>query len=150
MLQPSSIQKSALTDAQRGNSLHCTAENSLPLPNFQAEAYFVCHIGPIFQISLMYAFIGCPQSVLHLEEVRSQLYTTHIQHSNTFSLQQYLRYITLHLLEGLRRHFAQLQEYFFFSFFWTNKKSMHQHAFVVCSLCISQLIAMICTKYKKH
>ena len=22
------------TDAQRGNSLHCTAENSLPLPNF--------------------------------------------------------------------------------------------------------------------
>ena len=25
-----------------------------------AEAYFVCHIGPIFQISLIYAFIGCP------------------------------------------------------------------------------------------
>ena len=24
------------------------------------EAYFVCHIGPIFQISLIYAFIGCP------------------------------------------------------------------------------------------
>ena len=24
------------------------------------EAYFVCHIGPIFQISLLYAFIGCP------------------------------------------------------------------------------------------
>ena len=24
---------------------------------------FVCHIGPIFQISLIYAFIGCPQSV---------------------------------------------------------------------------------------
>ena len=22
------------TDAQRGNGLHCTAENSLPLPNF--------------------------------------------------------------------------------------------------------------------
>ena len=25
-----------------------------------AEAYFVCHISPIFQISLIYAFIGCP------------------------------------------------------------------------------------------
>ena len=26
--------RSRTTDAQRGNSLHCTAENSLPLPNF--------------------------------------------------------------------------------------------------------------------
>ena len=36
-----------------------------PTPNFlgTAEAYFVCHIGPIFQISLIYAFIMCPQSV---------------------------------------------------------------------------------------
>ena len=25
-----------------------------------AKAYFVCHFGPIFQISLIYAFIGCP------------------------------------------------------------------------------------------
>ena len=25
------------TDAQRGNILHCTAENSLPLPNFQVR-----------------------------------------------------------------------------------------------------------------
>ena len=25
-----------------------------------AEAYFVCRIGPNFQISLIYAFIGCP------------------------------------------------------------------------------------------
>ena len=25
-----------------------------------AKAYFVCHIGPIFQISLIYASIGCP------------------------------------------------------------------------------------------
>ena len=24
------------------------------------EAYFVCHMGPNFQISLIYAFIGCP------------------------------------------------------------------------------------------
>ena len=37
-----------------------------PTPKFlvTAEAYFVCHIGPNFQISLIYAFIGCPQSVL--------------------------------------------------------------------------------------
>ena len=27
-------------------------------------AYFVCLIGPIFQLSLIYAFIGCPQSVV--------------------------------------------------------------------------------------
>jgi hypothetical protein len=25
-----------------------------------AKAYFVCHIGPNLQISLIYAFIGCP------------------------------------------------------------------------------------------
>ena len=25
-----------------------------------AEAYFVCHIGPKFQISLIYVLIGCP------------------------------------------------------------------------------------------
>ena len=33
-----------------------------PNPKFlgTAEAYFVCHIGPKFQISLIYAFIGCP------------------------------------------------------------------------------------------
>ena len=30
-------QKPRTTDAQRGNSLHCTAENSLPLPNFQVR-----------------------------------------------------------------------------------------------------------------
>ena len=35
---------------------------STPTPKFlgTAEAYFVCHIGPNFQISLIYAFIGCP------------------------------------------------------------------------------------------
>ena len=37
-----------------------------PTPKFfgMAAAYFVCHIGPIFQVSLIYAFIGCPQFVL--------------------------------------------------------------------------------------
>ena len=36
-----------------------------PTPKFlgMAAAYFVYHIGPFFQISLIYAFIGCPQSV---------------------------------------------------------------------------------------
>ena len=36
-----------------------------PNPKFYgtAKAYFVCHIGAFFQISLIYAFIGCPQSV---------------------------------------------------------------------------------------
>ena len=44
------------TDAQRRNSLHCIAENSIPIPNLlgMAEAYFVCHIGPIFQMSLIW------------------------------------------------------------------------------------------------
>ena len=41
-------------------SLH--GQKSTPNPKFlgTAEAYFVCHIGPNFQISLIYAFIGCP------------------------------------------------------------------------------------------
>ena len=41
-------------------SLHGRKFN--PNPKFlgTAEAYFVCHIGPSFQISLIYAFIGCP------------------------------------------------------------------------------------------
>ena len=45
-------------------SLHGRKFN--PNPKFlgTAEAYFVCHINPIFQISLIYAFIGCPQSVV--------------------------------------------------------------------------------------
>ena len=36
-----------------------------PNPKFfaTAEAYFVYHIDQIFQISLIYAFIGCPYSV---------------------------------------------------------------------------------------
>ena len=42
----------------------------------QAEEYFVCHIGPNFQISLIYAFIGCPQSV-------AILYMQQYQHKQT-------------------------------------------------------------------
>ena len=39
-----------------------TSVKSTLTPKFlgTAEAYFVCHIGPNFQISLIYAFIGCP------------------------------------------------------------------------------------------
>ena len=48
-------------DAQRVNSLYCTAKNSIPIPFFgTTKAYFVCDISPIFQTSLIYAFIGCP------------------------------------------------------------------------------------------
>ena len=41
-------------------SLHDRKSN--PNPKFlgMAKAYFVCHISPKFQISLIYAFIGCP------------------------------------------------------------------------------------------
>ena len=44
-------------------SLHGRKFN--PNPKFlgTTEVYFVCHIGPIFQIALIYAFIGCPESV---------------------------------------------------------------------------------------
>ena len=33
-----------------------------PNPKFlgMTAAYFLCHIGPNFQITLIYAFIGCP------------------------------------------------------------------------------------------
>ena len=54
----------ALTDygrlKKKSRSLHGRKFN--PNPKFlgTAEAYFVCHIGPLFQISLIYAFIGCP------------------------------------------------------------------------------------------
>ena len=41
-------------------SLHGRKFNTNPKFLGTAEAYLVCHIGPIFQISLIYAFIGCP------------------------------------------------------------------------------------------
>ena len=43
-------------------SLSLHGRKSNPNPKFigTAEAYLVCHIGPKFQISLIYAFIGCP------------------------------------------------------------------------------------------
>ena len=41
-------------------SLH--GQKFTPTPKFlgTSEAYFVCHISPNFQISLIYAVIGCP------------------------------------------------------------------------------------------
>ena len=52
-------------------SLH--SQKITPTPKFlgTAEAYFVCHIGPIFQISLIYPFIGCPQSVIISNEMQT-------------------------------------------------------------------------------
>ena len=49
---------------RKSTSLH--GRKSTPSPQFlgMAEAYFVSHIGPNFQISLIYAFIGCPQSMI--------------------------------------------------------------------------------------
>ena len=41
-------------------SLHGRKLNPNPKYLGTAKAYFVCHIGPNFQISLIYAFIGCP------------------------------------------------------------------------------------------
>ena len=45
---------------RKSPSLH--GQKSTPNPKFldMAEAYFVFHIGLDFQISLIYAFIGCP------------------------------------------------------------------------------------------
>ena len=45
---------------RKSPSLH--DRKSTPTPKFlgTAEAYFVCHIGPNFQISLIYVFIKCP------------------------------------------------------------------------------------------
>ena len=42
-----------------------------PTPKFlgMAAAYFVCHIGPIFLIFLIYALIECPQSLIKTNTV---------------------------------------------------------------------------------
>ena len=49
-------------------SLHSQKLN--PNPKFlgTAKGYFVCCIGPNFQISLICAFTGCPLSVVSIEE----------------------------------------------------------------------------------
>ena len=44
-------------------SLHDQKSTHPPKFFGTAGAYFVCHIGQNFQISFMYAFIGCPLSV---------------------------------------------------------------------------------------
>ena len=51
------VRKSSLLHGRKSN----------PNPKFidTAEAYFACHIGLKFQVSLIYAFIGCSQSVKH-------------------------------------------------------------------------------------
>ena len=44
----------------KSTSLHGRKFNPTPKLLGPAKAYFVGHIGPNFQISLIYAFIGCP------------------------------------------------------------------------------------------
>ena len=53
---------------RKSPSLHGRKSN--PTPKFigTPEAYFVCHISPKFQDSLIYALIGCPYSVLIIIE----------------------------------------------------------------------------------
>ena len=49
---------------RKQSSLHSQKFNSNPKFLGTAEAYFVCHIGPKFQLLFfIYAFIECPQSV---------------------------------------------------------------------------------------
>ena len=50
---------------RKSPSLH--SQKSTPTPKFlgTAKAYFVCHTTPNFQIFLIYAYIGCPQSVAY-------------------------------------------------------------------------------------
>ena len=45
---------------RKSPSLHGRKLNHNPKFLGTAKAYFLCHFGPIFQISLIYAFIGCP------------------------------------------------------------------------------------------
>ena len=45
---------------RKSPSLHGRKSTRTPKFLGAAEAYFVCHIGPNFQIYLIYAFIGCP------------------------------------------------------------------------------------------
>ena len=45
---------------RKSPSLHGRKSNPNPKLLGTAEAYFVCHIGPKFQISLIYALIVCP------------------------------------------------------------------------------------------
>ena len=50
-----------------------------------AEAYFVCHIDPIFQTSLIYAFIGFPQSVIStIQSLNSNSNTYFVTKGSTF------------------------------------------------------------------
>ena len=56
---------------RKSSSLHGQKSNSNPKFLGTAKAHFVCHIGPNFQISLIYAFIGCPQSVVCWKQLKT-------------------------------------------------------------------------------
>ena len=61
--------------------LHGQKSNPTPKLLGTAEAYFVCHIVPNFQISLIYAFNGCPSSVTWCMEDGCMIRKWPTQHS---------------------------------------------------------------------
>ena len=65
---PSILELATTADNERPVRKLRSLHGRKPTPIYKflgtAGAYFVCHIGPNFQISLIFAFIGCPQSVL--------------------------------------------------------------------------------------
>jgi hypothetical protein len=55
---------SRTTDAQRGNSLHCKAENSIPIPNFRYGRRIFClpyrpNFSDIFDLCLYWVSVVC-------------------------------------------------------------------------------------------
>ena len=58
-----SLYRPRTTDTLRGNSLHCMAENSIPIPNFKVRPKHILSTisAKIFRfLWFTYAFIGCP------------------------------------------------------------------------------------------
>ena len=79
---------------KKSTSLHSLKSNPNPTYLVTAEAYFVCHISPNFQISLIFAFIGSPLSVLDpviIKELPSHLLDS-INNFNYFSATMKNRY----------------------------------------------------------
>ena len=57
---------------RKQSSLHSGIFFPTPKLLGTAKAYFVCYIRPTFQISLIYAFMGCPQSMILKKEIICQ------------------------------------------------------------------------------
>ena len=79
---------------KKSTSLHSLKSNPNPTYLVTAKAYFVCHISPNFHISLIFAFIGSPLSVLDpviIKELPSHLLDS-INNFNYFSATTKNRY----------------------------------------------------------